>query len=106
MARRRVTMEDVEHAKAVLAADRARGAARGGVVMAKRKKRTVALLRCSTTQQDTAHQRRAIEEWARLRGESIDEWCEENNVSGASRKRPILGPSGINTPSEKPPAIA
>lgn len=54
--------------------------------------RTVALLRCSTFEQDTTHQRRAIEQWAAGRGITIapDDWREEQGKSGAADDRPKL----------------
>lgn len=52
--------------------------------------RTVALVRCSTAEQDTEHQRVAIEKWAEARGETIAHWYEEQGVSGAAAARPVL----------------
>ena len=52
--------------------------------------RAVALLRCSTSDQDTRHQRDAITAWANAQGVPVPEFREEAEVSGASKSRPVL----------------
>ncbi len=49
----------------------------------------VALLRCSTDEQDLDHQRRAAVGWARVKGLPLDV-REEAGISGVAAKRPVL----------------